>query len=339
MASIKKNIEAPSTWKDLLKVTRFARGVPHLMHDTIISDEALGTLASSPLVGRTRSQGLLLKNRATSPKAKVIEDNQDPSLGGAKTTITNPGLSQIEVNRATSNSLKANQEDVILPIETPSLKFSRNNQILAIGIQRNNLLGPGDQSNNPETSLKKLEPPSDIKNVISIVNLIDEPYSKVELQTYPREVEVNPDTTWSTVKTPGRNSPLFNFTGAEDTITLEVSWYSVQDTRRDVISKCRLLESWSKADGYNSSPPLLNIIWGDSGIFDNQQFILYSAKYNLSNFQNAYKDKASNVINLKLLPNTATQTLVFKRVSGGNLLHSDIISPDNLQGIRGVTKT
>lgn len=114
------------------------------------------------------------------------------------------------------------------------------------------------------------------------------------------------------------------YTGGEDTISFDVSWYSSDpNNREDILTKCRLLESWSKANGYRQSPPTLKISWGSSGIFDNDLFILYSASYRLNNFQDRYNSNFYNVkgdfinsinksINLGLLPSLATQTLVFK---------------------------
>ena len=37
------------------------------------------------------------------------------------------------------------------------------------------------------------------------------------------------------------------------------------------------------------APPIVKIEWGDSGIFDNHNYILTSATYTLKNFQNGYR--------------------------------------------------
>ncbi len=143
----------------------------------------------------------------------------------------------------------------------------------------------------------------------------------------------------------GRNNPFMMYTGGEDTISFDISWYSNDPmNREDVLTKCRLLESWSKANGYNQAPPVLRISWGTSGIFDNDLFILYSASYKLNNFQDRYSGSSidtdefsrsvTRTINLGLLPSIATQSLVFKKVTGKNLTHNDICSPEKLQKLR-----
>lgn len=73
---------------------------------------------------------------------------------------------------------------------------------------------------------------------------------------------------------------------------------------------------WTKANAYQASPPILKIEWGNSGIFDNHQYILTSATYTLNNFRNASRTrvagKSSTIEDLKLLPAAATQELIFK---------------------------
>lgn len=168
-----------------------------------------------------------------------------------------------------------------------------------------------------------------IKNDIVIANLNVSPAISLVIQNRPDRLRVEPAATWAAVKSMGRNNPFYFYTGGEDTITFDISWYSIDaDHRDDVVNKCRLLESWARADGYISSPPTLRIQWGNSGLFEDDLFILASAPYELTNFQNASRmmrrydndpDTGQRITNtvsqpydLKLLPNCATQTLTFK---------------------------
>ena len=179
------------------------------------------------------------------------------------------------------------------------------------------------------------------KDEVFIVNLSASPPMKIALQNRPSEIEVDPRTNWATIKSMGRNTPMYHYTGAEDVITINTSWYcnnsrwtSPDQIEPDqVLNNCRLLEAWSKADGYTKAPPVLGILWGQSDMFDGQKFILTSAKYTLRNF-NAYGRKfdheqsTQTVHSFKLYPFVAVQELVFKRVSSYNLTHNDFISSE-----------
>lgn len=193
-----------------------------------------------------------------------------------------------------------------------------------------------------------------IKNDIVIANLNVSPAISLVIQNRPDILRVEPAATWAAVKSMGRNNPFYFYTGGEDTITFDISWYSVdEDHRDDVVNKCRLLESWTRANGYSASPPTLRIQWGDSGLFEDDLFILAAAPYELTHFQNASRmmrrrydndpdtgqritNTVSRPYNLKLLPNCATQTLTFKRVTKNNRTWEEIIPASKLQYTPGV---
>lgn len=192
-----------------------------------------------------------------------------------------------------------------------------------------------------------------IKNDIVIANLNVSPAISLVIQNRPDRLRVEPAATWAAVKSMGRNNPFYFYTGGEDTITFDISWYSVDEKHRDdVVNKCRLLESWTRADGYSASPPTLRIQWGNSGLFEDDLFILAAAPYELTHFQNASRmmrrydndpdtgqripNTVSRPYNLKLLPNCATQTLTFKRVTKNNRTWEEIIPASKLQYTPGV---
>lgn len=188
--------------------------------------------------------------------------------------------------------------------------------------------------NIPRYPISYTRPPTQkvIDNQIIIFNTNDSPAISIVLQNRPSNIQVNPVSYWVSVKSMGRNNPFMLYTGGEDSIQLDISWF-VNDSfnREEVLTKCRLLESWTKADGYVKSPPTLKISWGSSGIFDNDLFILESAPYQLSNFQNASKDS-----DLGLLPQCATQTLTFKRVTRNNRSHAEIVPIGALAVTKGI---
>ena len=178
-------------------------------------------------------------------------------------------------------------------------------------------------------------------NTVSIVSPFTSPYKAIVLQCRPDEVQINPTGTWVAVPSMGRNNPFRMYTGGDDSITFDISWYCNDPNNRDeVITKCRLLESWSKADGYIASPPILQILWGSGDMYKDDFFILESASYKLSHFQNMAKrsipEGDTEYINLGLYPNYATQSLVFKRVSGINRTWNNIISIEALKRTKDI---
>lgn len=173
-------------------------------------------------------------------------------------------------------------------------------------------------------------------NEIRIWNLSVDPQQYLTLQNRPPELDFRGETTWATIKSMGRNTPMYHYTGAEDIIQFNVSWYSTSlENPKEVINKCRVLEAWSKANGYQAAPPILKIEWGQSGIFDDHYYILTSATYTLKNFQNGYRVRKPGqkavIGDGKLLPAAATQELIFKRVSAYNLSYGDFIDSDSLK--------
>lgn len=166
-------------------------------------------------------------------------------------------------------------------------------------------------------------------NQVIIYNTSISPYEYIVLQTRPPQVDFKGETSWAAVKSMGRNTPIYQYTGAEDTIQFNISWYCTDKTNLpEVISKCRLLESWSKANGYLAAPPILQLQWGESNLFANHDLILISATYSLTNFSNGVRVSISQFENHKLYPLAATQELIFKRVSSTNLTHQDILQDE-----------
>lgn len=188
------------------------------------------------------------------------------------------------------------------------------------------------KGNKNTTNYRNFEVKADIRyqNEVRIYNMSANPTQYITLQNRPPELDFRGETTWATIKSMGRNTPMYHFTGAEDIIQFNVSWFSTTlDNPEEVINKCRLLEAWTKANGYQAAPPIIQIEWGDSGIFENHYYILTSATYTLKNFQNGYRirvpGKPATFGNGKLLPAAATQELIFKRVSAYNLSYGDLL--------------
>ena len=178
-------------------------------------------------------------------------------------------------------------------------------------------------------------------NQVIIYNTSISPYEYIVLQNRPTQVDFKGETSWAAIKSMGRNTPIYHYTGAEDTLQFNISWFNTDlDKPEEVINKCRLLESWSKANGYNTAPPVLSIQWGgttENNLFTNHQYILISATYSLNNFNSGVRDTTSKVnmkiINLGLWPSVATQELIFKRVSSTNLTYEDMLPATKKAGV------
>lgn len=132
------------------------------------------------------------------------------------------------------------------------------------------------------------------------------------LQSVPLELDYSPETQWNVVASPGRNNPLYQYTGAEDTLSFSLSWYANEESRQDVLSKCKWLESLSKNDGYNNKPHRIKFIFGS--VFTDSTWILFAARYKLSMFSRLDG----------MLPCLATQEITLKRIMDVNRSMSNI---------------
>lgn len=177
-------------------------------------------------------------------------------------------------------------------------------------------------------------------NEVVIYNLNTSPYRSITLQNRPLTTEFKGETSWAVIKSMGRNTPMYHYTGAEDIVQFNVSWYCDDPNNpEEVIAKCRLLESWTKSNAYQAAPPELMIRWGNSQLYQDHLYILISATYTLGNFKNYSRQRLVGQVNwrdYKLLPSTATQELIFKRISANNLSYADIVSDDLLKKTNGI---
>lgn len=277
--------------------------------------------------------------------SKYINDNKyNLGLQNKAWRIYLRGKQMLSKNKATYNTSKADSEQVHEAKPGAQVPGGRTNKEVIDWANRHKNYQTNPVSTGDGTETLSYTPSirstlvDSVKNQIVIINYSVSPYQRIAIQGAPSRVEVQPISDWVAIKSMGRNNPFMMYTGGEDSIRFEVDWYVYKDqTRKEVIRKCRLLESWSRADGYTSAPPLLKIKWGNSGIYDEDFFVLTMANYTLSNFQNAHYKKIDEyqggTVDLKLLPHCATQELEFKRVSGRNRTHLDIISQEDIDAL------
>lgn len=136
---------------------------------------------------------------------------------------------------------------------------------------------------------------------------------KLYFQSVPHDITHETTDGWQTIQSPGRNNPLYQYTGSEDTLTLEISWYSNQENRQDVLKKMKWLQALRKANGYLKPPPIVALCFGD--LFKDARWIVSGADPKYSGFSRQYK----------MMPLVATTTLVLKRVSEENTTWQEIL--------------
>lgn len=149
-----------------------------------------------------------------------------------------------------------------------------------------------------------------ISKGIYIINLNTN--ERQPIMMVPKEIRFEPESQFKVIASMGRNNPFYHYTGAEDTIEFDISWYATEEDRGDVMRACRTLEAWSKSDGDDSGPPDIQISWGD--LFRGITWKMVSAPYVPSLFDRPHQ----------MMPTLATQHLVFKKITEGNLTHEQI---------------
>lgn len=134
----------------------------------------------------------------------------------------------------------------------------------------------------------------------------------LKFQTIPLDLSVEGESNFADIRISGRNNPIYHFTGSEDILKFNITWYSNHPSREDVIRKCQWLRALSKGDGYNSAPHEIKLVWGS--LFKNSKWIVSSAPYRLSLFQR----------NNNMLPALASQEVTLNKVTEINSLYSDL---------------
>lgn len=281
------------------------------------------------LLDRATRPGKTGGKASITPETKLHKNNIRADRGfNPKTGITESSI-RVDVNKA-AREVEEQQKE--LQRKETTVSFVEDNTPLE---ERKIKY---DKRNNESLTKKRIQ----------IYNISSDPITYLELQTYPEKVSFQGESTWAVINSMGRNTPMYHFTGAESIIQLNISWYCDDPANpADVLAKCKLLEAWSKGNGYISAPPILKLNWGDSELFKDELFILTAATYELSNWRGTAKQYdrktkelvlPTGYVDTNLLPAMATQELIFRRVSATNLTHNDIISPDLVNKTKGINK-
>jgi hypothetical protein len=144
--------------------------------------------------------------------------------------------------------------------------------------------------------------------ILDLVNL-----EKLFFQTIPLTLKYSPDTSWVAIASAARNTPVYQYVGAEDSIAFTLSWYCNHDSYLDVLKKCKWLESLSKSDGYAEKPHLVQFAFGE--LFRDSKWLVKSAPYEFSLF-----DREQG-----MLPKLATQEVTLVRLQETNRRRTEIL--------------
>lgn len=99
-------------------------------------------------------------------------------------------------------------------------------------------------------------------NELFIVELV-EPFDRLAIQFVPKGITKTRSANYASIAPVGRNNALMHYTGGQNTLPLTLEFYSDDETRQDVISKIRWLESLAMNDGSSNPAPKVKIVMGD----------------------------------------------------------------------------
>lgn len=129
------------------------------------------------------------------------------------------------------------------------------------------------------------------------------PFERLFIQFVPRVLEPQRTANYAAIAPVGRNNPLLHFTGGNNTMPLTLEFYSDDETREDVITKVKWLESLAMNNGYESASPKVKLIMGT--LFEYEVWRVTSVKSKLEAFDiknNWLPMRAEVMINLQLDP-------------------------------------
>lgn len=109
---------------------------------------------------------------------------------------------------------------------------------------------------------------------------------KVEIQFVQNTIEWARNANIQTITIVGRNNPLYQYTSGETVMSFVLDFLAQDEDRKDVITRCRYIESLAANDGYSRPPQRIRLIYGD--LFkSNEMWVIKNVKYSLSNFNRA----------------------------------------------------
>lgn len=166
---------------------------------------------------------------------------------------------------------------------------------------------------------KSVIPPPSGPNTLSkpgqpyILDLVTR--ERLFLQNIPDSLKYAPESQFVAIASPGRNNPLYHFTGSEDVLSFTISWYAEEAAKDDVLRKAKWLESLSKNNGYDEKPHIVQFVFGN--MFRDAKWLVTSA----GPISFGLFDRTAG-----MLPKLATQDMILKRTTETNRTRAEILS-------------
>lgn len=149
-----------------------------------------------------------------------------------------------------------------------------------------------------------------MESIIQIIDMVDS--TKLSFQMIP-DLSYSTESKVVAIAANGRNNPIYQYTGSENKLELEISWYATENDRKDVLRNCRWLEARAQANGWIDGMHELHIIFG--------QVFKPTDLWILSKVESDYTLPHASY---GLVPTLAKQKLSFLRVAIKNRTHSQI---------------
>jgi hypothetical protein len=146
---------------------------------------------------------------------------------------------------------------------------------------------------------------------VYLINL--ETLDKIAIQFTPTEISVESTSNDVAIASMGRNHPLYQYTGGDESIEFEIEWVANDEDLMDVQRGVSWLKANSKNDGYANKKPRVALLWG-SELFNDAVWIISSCSYTYR-----LPQKGRDYFFMK-----AIQRVVLKKVTAGNYTHDDL---------------
>jgi hypothetical protein len=115
---------------------------------------------------------------------------------------------------------------------------------------------------------------------------LQEPFETLALQFVPDEISKNRQGNFEAVLPTGRNTPVFQYTGGNDDLSLVLMFYADDAQRENVLQKVAWLESLANSDGYNAPARRIKIVFGK--VFREEKWVVKTVATKLLDFAHLY---------------------------------------------------
>ncbi len=113
-----------------------------------------------------------------------------------------------------------------------------------------------------------------------------ESLDKMEIQFTPPSLSVQRNAGQQAVQIVGRNNPLYQYTAGQKLLTLQLSFYTTEEDRADIIRRCEWLESFTMNDGSGTSTERIRLVFGK--LFENSVWVMLNVNYKIGLFNKEY---------------------------------------------------